>query len=85
MDGAEVAAWTRYVPYWVSGTNMRFLVAAARVLSKRQILCSPPDPYRRRVAMAFGELLNAEVEYVPLSRDTTESDLKQVRNTLRLR
>ena len=29
--------------------------------------------------MAFGELLDAEVEYVPLSRDTTESDLKQVR------
>lgn len=32
--------------------------------------------------MAFGELLNAEVEYVPLSRDTTESDLKQRRELI---
>jgi hypothetical protein len=29
--------------------------------------------------MQFCELLNKEVEYVAISQDTTESDLKQVR------
>lgn len=34
---------------------------------------------RREIAMQFLELTQREVEYVALSRDTTESDLKQRR------
>ena len=34
---------------------------------------------RRHLALAFCELMGREVEYVALSRDTTETDLKQRR------
>lgn len=37
-----------------------------------------PSPVRRWLAMAYCELGGREVEYLALSRDTTESDLKQV-------
>ena len=40
---------------------------------------SPPGHLRRLVAMQYLELTNQECEFVSLSRDTTESDLKQRR------
>lgn len=39
---------------------------------------SPPGASRRLLSMRFCELLNKEVEYIAVSQDTTESDLKQV-------
>ena len=42
-------------------------------------LVGPPGPLRRHLALAFCELMGKEVEYVSLSRDTTETDLKQRR------
>lgn len=42
-------------------------------------LLGPPGPRRRSLAMQYLELTNREHEYVALSRDTTESDLKQRR------
>uniref|UniRef100_A0A6B2E9N1 von Willebrand factor A domain-containing protein 8 n=1 Tax=Phlebotomus kandelakii TaxID=1109342 RepID=A0A6B2E9N1_9DIPT len=42
-------------------------------------LLGRPGPLRRNVAMQFIELTQRELEYVALSRDTTESDLKQRR------
>ena len=39
----------------------------------------PPGAEKRRLAMLYCELRQREVEYVCLSRDTTESDLKQRR------
>lgn len=38
-----------------------------------------PGSLRRNLAMQYLELTQREVEYVALSRDTTESDLKQRR------
>ena len=38
-----------------------------------------PGPLRRTLAMRFCQLTRREVEYLALSRDTTESDLKQRR------
>jgi hypothetical protein len=46
-------------------------------------LIGPPGPARRNLALAFCELTNREVEYIALSRDTTESDLKQVGGCVR--
>ena len=40
---------------------------------------SPPGPLRRWIAFRFCELIQREVEYIALSRDTTESDIKQRR------
>ncbi|CAK4831793.1 unnamed protein product [Aphanomyces euteiches] len=47
-----------------------------------RILHSPPGPARRRLALQFCEIMNREVEYIALSQDTTESDLKQRREIL---
>ena len=42
-------------------------------------LTGAPGPSGRRLALLFCELAQREVEYVSLSRDTTETDLKQRR------
>ncbi|CAK4732189.1 unnamed protein product [Aphanomyces euteiches] len=47
-----------------------------------RIFHSPPGPARRRLALQFCEIMNREVEYIALSQDTTESDLKQRREIL---
>ena len=39
----------------------------------------PPGPARRRLALAYCELLQREVEYLCVSPDVTESDIKQRR------
>jgi hypothetical protein len=42
-------------------------------------LIGPPGPRRRRLVKMFCEMTQRPMEYVALSRDTTESDLKQRR------
>jgi len=51
-------------------------------LGQDMFLLGSPGPYRRQLAMAFCELTGREGEYVSLSRDTTETDLKQRREIL---
>ena len=48
-------------------------------LSQDIFLLGPPGPEKRHLAMAYCELTNRETEIVTLTRDTTESDLKQRR------
>lgn len=49
------------------------------LLGQDMFLIGPPGPLRRSIAMQYLELTKREVEYVALSRDTTETDLKQRR------
>ncbi|XP_076841646.1 von Willebrand factor A domain-containing protein 8 isoform X2 [Brachyhypopomus gauderio] len=49
------------------------------LLGQDVFLIGPPGPLRRSVVMQYLELTKREVEYVALSRDTTETDLKQRR------
>ncbi|KAM9319394.1 von Willebrand factor A domain-containing protein 8 [Gastrophryne carolinensis] len=49
------------------------------LLGQDIFLIGPPGPLRRSIAMQYLELTKREVEYIALSRDTTESDLKQRR------
>ncbi|XP_050294276.1 LOW QUALITY PROTEIN: von Willebrand factor A domain-containing protein 8 [Anthonomus grandis grandis] len=49
------------------------------LLGQDIFLIGPPGPRKRVLAMQYLELTNREHEYVALSRDTTESDLKQRR------
>lgn len=49
------------------------------LLGQDIFLIGRPGPLRRTVVMQFLELTQKEMEYVALSRDTTESDLKQRR------
>ena len=48
-------------------------------LGQDMFLVGPPGPLRRNLALSFCELTGKEVECVSLSRDTTETDLKQRR------
>ncbi|KAH8385795.1 hypothetical protein KR093_006032, partial [Drosophila rubida] len=48
-------------------------------LKQDMFLLGSPGPLRRQMVMQYLELTNRELEYVALSRDTTESDLKQRR------
>lgn len=45
-------------------------------------LVGPPGPERRWLTMRFAELLNLETEYLCITRDTTEADLKQRREII---
>ena len=49
------------------------------LLGQDIFLLGPPGPVRRRLALQYCEMTNRDVEYIALSRDTTESDLKQRR------
>lgn len=49
------------------------------LLGQDMFLIGRPGPLRRTIVMQFLELTQKELEYVALSRDTTESDLKQRR------
>jgi hypothetical protein len=48
-------------------------------LNQDIFLVGRPGPLKRRIAMQFLETTQRELEFVSLSRDTTESDLKQRR------
>ena len=52
-------------------------IAQKYALNQDMYLCGHPGPLRRNLAMSFADLCGLEVEYVTVSRDTTESDLKQ--------
>lgn len=49
------------------------------LLGQDLFLIGRPGPMRRNLVMQYLELTQRELEYVALSRDTTESDLKQRR------
>ncbi|KAL3279622.1 hypothetical protein HHI36_017127 [Cryptolaemus montrouzieri] len=49
------------------------------ILGQDIFLLGPPGPSKRHLTMQYLELTNRELEYISLSRDTTESDLKQRR------
>jgi hypothetical protein len=61
------------------------LLAGLQFIMKKQLLkqdvflIGPPGPTRRRIAMAYCELMRREVEYLCVSPDVTESDIKQRR------
>ncbi|KAH8356626.1 hypothetical protein KR084_004680 [Drosophila pseudotakahashii] len=77
----------QYVKYSPDGTlqlsqsalhHLRWMLQKD-ALRQDMFLLGQPGPLRRQLAMQFLELTQREVEYVALSRDTTESDLKQRR------
>ena len=58
--------------------HLRWMLQKDR-LGQDMFLLGRPGPLRRSIAMQFLQLTQRELEYVSLSRDTTESDLKQRR------
>jgi hypothetical protein len=49
------------------------------ILGQDIFLIGRPGPLRRQLTMQYLEMTGRELEYVALSRDTTEADLKQRR------
>jgi len=70
-----------YLPKELSQSTIRHLqwIAQKDVLGQDVFLIGPPGPLRRIIAMQYLELTRKEAEYISLSRDTTENDLKQRR------
>ncbi|CAH0715329.1 unnamed protein product, partial [Brenthis ino] len=58
--------------------NLRWMLQKD-ILGQDMFLLGRPGPSRRKVAFQYLELTQRELEYVALSRDTTEADLKQRR------
>ena len=48
-------------------------------LGQDAFLIGPPGPRKRWLSLAFAELTQREIEYLALSRDITETDIKQGR------
>ncbi|XP_054728562.1 von Willebrand factor A domain-containing protein 8 [Anastrepha obliqua] len=77
----------KYVQYGEDGTleltqsalhHLRWMLQKD-ILKQDMFLIGQPGSLRRQLAMQFLELTQRELEYIALSRDTTESDLKQRR------
>lgn len=61
-----------------SAAHLRWLLQKFE-LGQDVYLVGPAGPWRRHLVLQVCELINAEVEYIAITRDTTESDLKQRR------
>lgn len=59
--------------------SLRWLMQKDTLNQDAFLIGSPPGAYRRHLALAFSELLQRECEYLCLTRDTTEADIKQRR------
>lgn len=58
--------------------NLRWMMQKD-LLGQDVFLIGPPGPLRRNLALSYLELTRREFEYIALTRDTTDSDLKQRR------
>lgn len=59
--------------------NLKWLMQKDELKQDCFLIGSPPGAWRRQLAMYYAELTKREVEYLCLTRDTTESDIKQRR------
>lgn len=59
--------------------HLRWMLQKDRILHQDMMLIGPPGPQRRRIALAYAQLACREVEFVTITPDTTEADLKQRR------
>ena len=71
-----------YAPREVGDTlarHLRWMLQKDRVLGQDFLLLGPPGPGRRRAALTYAQLARRAVEFVAITPDTTEADLKQRR------
>jgi hypothetical protein len=58
---------------------LRWLMQKDELKQDSFLIGSPPGAFRRNLAMSYAEITQREVEYLVLTRDTTEADIKQRR------
>ena len=70
-----------YLPKTIEQTTLRHLkwLLQKDLLSQDVFLIGHPGPTRRRLVFQYLEMTNREYEYLAISRDTTDSDVKQRR------
>lgn len=71
-----------YAPPSIRGPlqgHLRWMLQKDRVLHQDFMLVGPPGPGRRHAVLAYAELAARAIEFVVITPDTTESDLKQRR------
>ncbi|KAJ3334584.1 hypothetical protein HDU91_002655, partial [Kappamyces sp. JEL0680] len=56
--------------------HLRWMIQKGN-LQQDMFLTGNPGPFRRQLALFYAQLGNREMEYVSLSRDVTDADLKQ--------
>lgn len=59
--------------------SLKWLMQKDQLKQDCFLIGSPPGAFRRNLAMSYAELTGREVEYLCLTRDTTEADIKQRR------
>ncbi|RNA15401.1 von Willebrand factor A domain-containing 8 [Brachionus plicatilis] len=59
--------------------NLRWLMQKDSLKQDCYLIGSPPGAFRRHLAFSYAEITKREIEYLCLTRDTTESDIKQRR------
>eukprot|EP01134_Creolimax_fragrantissima_P008370 CFRG8370T1 len=70
--------YTHRVPSQSDLSTLRWIIQKD-TLGQDMFLVGPPGPEARRLGLWYAEITGREVEVVTLSKDTTESDLKQRR------
>jgi hypothetical protein len=60
-------------------SHLRWLMQKDSLGQDCFLIGSPPGAFRRRLAMSYAEMMKRPVEYLCITRDTTESDMKQRR------
>lgn len=75
----------QFIPYRVTASlnqeellHLKWMIQKGN-LNQDMFLIGPPSPLKRNLAMIYAMLGQREVEYVALSRDVTDADLKQRR------
>jgi hypothetical protein len=69
------------IPHEPNAHHFRWLIQK-HLMKQDVILMGPPSSFRRRLVMALCEAKGWEVEYLAITKDTTESDLKQRREII---
>ncbi|KNC84900.1 hypothetical protein SARC_02908 [Sphaeroforma arctica JP610] len=72
------ANYTHQIPSQSDLRVLRWIIQKDK-LAQDMFLVGPPGPEARRLGLWYAEMTGREVEVVALSKDTTESDLKQRR------
>ncbi|KAJ2997148.1 von Willebrand factor A domain-containing protein 8 [Globomyces sp. JEL0801] len=94
LGDVELLVYDSINPEFVPNSNDQFYVNAQDILkhlrwmiqkgnlNQDMFLTGAPGYLRRRIALMYAQLCQREVEYVSLSRDVTDSDLKQRREII---
>ena len=82
QDALPTHVPSNYLPFFTDAqdilAHLRW-IAQKDILSQDMFLIGPPGPLKRQLVLHYAQLTQREIEYVAISRDCTDADLKQRR------